>query len=292
MGRKPGDMIRLSFHDYHKAKENYTQHSNSFLELIEFYYPKVEGIILAVEIDEVSFFYGLSQCLEDKFSELVQEIRKQIIDMRNLLICINNKIEVRKVSLMDEIELKRIIYDYIKEICHFSQMQVFATSTYQKNYFQLQIDETINNLYNFFTEYQGTLWDTQLYTTQQRTEQPEQQSGTLEEQQSGTLEEQQSGSQEEQQSGTQIEPQMEPDENENMRSFTLEELAFYDGKEGRPAYVAINGTVYDVSNINRWAGGMHFGLSAGNDVSDQFGVCHLGRTAVLNQLPIVGILTD
>lgn len=54
---------------------------------------------------------------------------------------------------MDEFELRRMIYDYIKEICHFSQMQVFSTSSYQKNYFQLQIDETIGGLINMVFTY-------------------------------------------------------------------------------------------------------------------------------------------
>ncbi len=54
---------------------------------------------------------------------------------------------------MDEFELRRMIYDYIKEICHFSQMQVFSTSSYQKNYFQLQIDEAISGLINMVFTY-------------------------------------------------------------------------------------------------------------------------------------------
>ncbi len=36
--------------------------------------------------------------------------------------------------------------DNIREICHLSQMQVFATSYYQKNYFQRQIDLRMEEL--------------------------------------------------------------------------------------------------------------------------------------------------
>ena len=32
-----------------------------------------------------------------------------------------------------------------------------------------------------------------------------------------------------------------------MKEFTLEELAEFDGREGRPAYVAYDGMVYDVT---------------------------------------------
>ena len=53
---------------------------------------------------------------------------------------------------MDEVEIRGIIYGYINEICHYSQMQIFATSYYQKNYFQMQIDDTVSNLINLYLE--------------------------------------------------------------------------------------------------------------------------------------------
>ena len=53
---------------------------------------------------------------------------------------------------MDEVEMKDIIYGYINEICHYSQMQVFPTSYYQKNYFQMLIDDTVSNLINYYME--------------------------------------------------------------------------------------------------------------------------------------------
>jgi hypothetical protein len=51
-----------------------------------------------------------------------------------------------------EDDIKAIYNNYIKEICHYSQKQVFATSHQQKNYFQQQIDEAANSLYNFLQE--------------------------------------------------------------------------------------------------------------------------------------------
>lgn len=33
-----------------------------------------------------------------------------------------------------------------------------------------------------------------------------------------------------------------------MQEFTLEELKKYNGKNGNPAYIAVNGKVYDVTN--------------------------------------------
>lgn len=54
-----------------------------------------------------------------------------------------------------------------------------------------------------------------------------------------------------------------------MKDFTLEELKAYDGTEGRPAYVAYEGTVYDVSESYMWEGGDHEGWhQAGNDLTE------------------------
>lgn len=74
------------------------------------------------------------------------------------------------------------------------------------------------------------------------------------------------------------------------KEFTLEELATFDGSEGKPAYVAVNGVVYDMSDKAGWAGGTHFGLYAGRDLSQQFKSCHLGISVVLDSLPKVGVL--
>lgn len=82
-------------------------------------------------------------------------------------------------------------------------------------------------------------------------------------------------------------PQPEP-----LTYFTLEQLAQYDGKNGAPAYVAVNGVVYNVSNNRLWAGGNHFwGLSAGRDLSAEFASCHPGAM-VLSVLPVVGYMVQ
>ena len=57
------------------------------------------------------------------------------------------------------------------------------------------------------------------------------------------------------------------------RTFTLEELAGFDGREGRPAYVAVDGTVYDLSGSSSWPEGDHTPCSldvmAGRDLSEE-----------------------
>lgn len=77
----------------------------------------------------------------------------------------------------------------------------------------------------------------------------------------------------------------------SQRTFTKAELAQYDGKSGNPAYVAVNGTIYDVTNNAAWAAATHFGLSAGNDLTSQYSSCHAGQQ-VLRNLTIVGSLID
>lgn len=73
--------------------------------------------------------------------------------------------------------------------------------------------------------------------------------------------------------------------------FTAEELEKYNGENGNPAYVAIKGVVYDVSKIPAWETGKHFGLTAGQDLSEQFESCH-GSTDILANSPKVGVLKD
>ncbi|MGI8383478.1 cytochrome b5 domain-containing protein [Robertmurraya sp. P23] len=76
----------------------------------------------------------------------------------------------------------------------------------------------------------------------------------------------------------------------NQRTFTVGELATFTGKNGRPAYVAVNGIVYDVTNNRAWAAATHFGLIAGKDYTQEFASCHAGQQSILATLPVVGRL--
>lgn len=54
-----------------------------------------------------------------------------------------------------------------------------------------------------------------------------------------------------------------------MKEFTLEELKQFDGQDGRPAYVAYDGGVYDVSDSAMWDEGDHMGAhAAGDDLTE------------------------
>jgi len=71
--------------------------------------------------------------------------------------------------------------------------------------------------------------------------------------------------------------------------FTLDELKTFDGLNGNPAYVAVNGNVYDVTNAKGWSNGSHQTHSAGQDLSSVIASAPHG-TSVLDKLTIVGTL--
>lgn len=80
------------------------------------------------------------------------------------------------------------------------------------------------------------------------------------------------------------------EEKRQVREFTLQELSQYDGSNGKAAYVAVEGRVYDVSNSAVWGGGTHFGLYAGKDLTVEFETCHKEMN-ILSKLEQVGIMS-
>ncbi|MBN1319849.1 MAG: hypothetical protein JXA87_03315 [Thermoleophilia bacterium] len=76
--------------------------------------------------------------------------------------------------------------------------------------------------------------------------------------------------------------------------FTLHGLAEYDGMEGRPAYVAVDGVVYDVSGSRMWLEGQHSacgaGAVAGKDLSEVIERAPASMRALIQKMPVVGEL--
>lgn len=83
---------------------------------------------------------------------------------------------------------------------------------------------------------------------------------------------------------------------EPTKTFTLDELAQYDGTDGKPAYIALNGIVYDVTNAKAWRDGVHFPASreriAGKDLTEGMKKAppsHL-KEGFMDGIPVVGKL--
>ena len=77
------------------------------------------------------------------------------------------------------------------------------------------------------------------------------------------------------------------------QSFTLEELAQYDGLEGRKAYIAVDGIVYDVTEIPQWKDGIHQGrFQAGKDYSKEIRSESPHGLSMLSRAEKIGVLID
>lgn len=71
---------------------------------------------------------------------------------------------------------------------------------------------------------------------------------------------------------------------------TLTELASYDGRNGRRAYIAVNGTIYDVTDSPRWENGQHPpDHQAGQDLTEELTRAPHVR-AVVERFPVVGTI--
>jgi predicted heme/steroid binding protein len=73
-----------------------------------------------------------------------------------------------------------------------------------------------------------------------------------------------------------------------VKTFTLEELKQYDGKNGQKGYIAVNGIVYDISDSPRWRNGEHNGFKAGQDLTQEINSISPHGDRVLGNLPVVG----
>ena len=74
------------------------------------------------------------------------------------------------------------------------------------------------------------------------------------------------------------------------RKFTIEELKKFDGRDGRPAYIAYKGKVYDVTDSFLWIDGDHQGQhAAGKDLTEDMALAPHGEET-FERVKIVGML--
>jgi predicted heme/steroid binding protein len=76
------------------------------------------------------------------------------------------------------------------------------------------------------------------------------------------------------------------------KTFTIDELSTYNGKDGNPAYIAVEGIVYDVTNVSQWKNGMHNGFEAGKDLTEEIKTISPHGVSKLKGVPVVGKLVE
>ena len=75
-----------------------------------------------------------------------------------------------------------------------------------------------------------------------------------------------------------------------LKKFTVKELEEFNGKDGKPAYVAYQGKVYDFSQSGLWGGGEHMGMHhAGKDITEELELAPHGEE-VLERVKLIGEL--
>jgi len=89
-----------------------------------------------------------------------------------------------------------------------------------------------------------------------------------------------------------MEESEEEEATEEMLELTLAELSEYDGKDGNRAYVAVEGIIYDVTDLGAWNNGMHNGVSAGKDLTDEIMNQSPHGTSTLSRAEKVGKLIE
>jgi predicted heme/steroid binding protein len=73
---------------------------------------------------------------------------------------------------------------------------------------------------------------------------------------------------------------------------TVDELAQFDGKDGQSAYIAVDGVIYDVTNVPQWSNGGHNGFTAGKDLTEEIKNVSPHGVSKLQGLPVVGKLIE
>jgi len=77
-----------------------------------------------------------------------------------------------------------------------------------------------------------------------------------------------------------------------MKSYTRTQLSRCDGKEGRPAWVAWRGKIYDVSESFLWKGGRHMAMhEAGIDLTEVLDQAPHDAD-LLERVPVIGLLNE
>jgi predicted heme/steroid binding protein len=75
-------------------------------------------------------------------------------------------------------------------------------------------------------------------------------------------------------------------------NLTREELKQYNGEDGRPAYIAVDGIVYDITESNQWKNGKYLGAKAGKDYTDLFKSGKEESMTMLSDFKVIGVIKE
>ncbi|MDO8142298.1 MAG: cytochrome b5 domain-containing protein, partial [Candidatus Brocadiales bacterium] len=90
--------------------------------------------------------------------------------------------------------------------------------------------------------------------------------------------------------GKEVQKKMVAEKPAEEKIFTTAELSKCDGKDGRPAYFAYNGKVYDITGSDLWADGTHYKMHfVGMDLTDALSEAPHGDE-VFERFKVVGVL--
>jgi predicted heme/steroid binding protein len=77
---------------------------------------------------------------------------------------------------------------------------------------------------------------------------------------------------------------------DGMYYLNLSELAYYDGTNGKPAWIAVYGKIYNVTNETAWRNGVHRGIAMGGTDATAFFESSPHSLSILNTMSHVGWL--
>lgn len=79
--KDPGEITIIPLDNYSPNNYSFTQHSYILLDILKLYYPELQGYILAIEIEKITFGFGLSDILQKKKKDII----KEVLDFLNVL---------------------------------------------------------------------------------------------------------------------------------------------------------------------------------------------------------------
>ena len=77
-GKSPGEITYLPLNSFIFKKKGYTQHSYNFIDLLKLFYPQIQGLICAIEIQEVEFGVGLTAVLQERLKGISEKVLSEI----------------------------------------------------------------------------------------------------------------------------------------------------------------------------------------------------------------------